>query len=788
MRAILRMLSSSKRGIAGRLFVFSAAVFCFLAITNTAIVTSATAQTFRFNAIEIEGNIRVDDSTLFGLAGFGRGEAVSAAQLNAAYSNIAASGLFEAVEFVPQGNTLVIRVREFPIVGIVNFEGNRRVNDDAISEVVQTRGGRVLSPSQVEADARAIAELYAQRGRSAAEITPRILPRGNNRVDLAFEIREGNVVEIERISFVGNQAYSNYRLRQVLDTKQAGVFRWLVQRDTFVAERIALDRQLLSDFYLSRGYVDFEILSVASEMARERDGFFLTFNMREGLQYRFGATTVVSEVPGIDADEYAQELRIRPGTVFSPTVLEQNIARLERLAEQRGLRFIRAEPRFTRDNRNQTIDVEFAIVRGERVFVERIDIQGNTTTLDRVVRRQFTSAEGDPLNPREIREAAERIRALGFFSDVSVEPRQGSAPDQAVVDVELEETTTGSLGFSVSYGREQGIGFGISFAEQNFLGRGQQVAINFNTVRGSRDISLSFTEPALLDRDLSYSLGVGYQETRSFFSDFDTREAFLNNSIGFPVSEFGRLQLRQGLVMDRLRGLNDDGVTLPIPSERLLADQDAGTSITGTLGYTYTLDTRNVGIDPTQGYILSMSQDVGLGNQSRRFIKTEARAGYEMAVFNEDVTLRGNARVGILHMLNGQSRNRERFQLANVMRGFASGGSGPRDFASTNNDVLGGNRYFSVQLEAQFPLGTPEEYGLSGGIFADVGSVWGVDNVGGAGIDMQDSNRMNIRATVGVSMFWDSPLGPLRFDFSRAVRKQDADRTQNFDFSIVSQF
>ena len=784
MHAILRMLSSCERGIAGRLCTFSVAVFCFLAIANSAFVTSATAQTFRFNAIEIEGNIRVDDSTLFGLAGFGRGQAVSAAQLNTAYSNIAASGLFEAVEFVPQGNRLLIRVSEYPIISIVNFEGNRRVNDDAISEVVQTRGGRVLSPSQVEADARAIAELYAQRGRSAAEITPRIIPRGNNRVDLAFEIREGNVVEIERISFVGNQAYSNYRLRQVLNTKQAGVFRWLVQRDTFVAERIALDRQLLSDFYLSRGYVDFEILSVSSELARERDGFFLTFNLREGLQYRFGATTVVSEVPGIDADDYARELRIRSGTVFSPTVLEQNIARLERLAEQRGLRFIRAEPRFTRDNRNQTIDIEFAIVRGERVFVERIDIQGNTTTLDRVVRRQFTSAEGDPLNPREIREAAERIRALGYFSEVSVEPRQGSAPDQAVVDVELEETTTGSLGFSVSYGQQQGIGFGISFAEQNFLGRGQQLSINFNTVRGSRDISLRFTEPALLDRDLSYSLGIGYQETKSFFSDFDTREAFLNNTIGFPVSEFARLQLRQGLVLDRLTGLDP----FPAASQRLIDDQNAGTSITGSLGYTYTLDTRNVGIDPTQGYILSMSQDLGLGNQSRRFIKTEARAGYQMAIFNEDVTLRGDARVGMLHMLNGQSRNRERFQLANVMRGFASGGSGPRDFASTNDDVLGGNRYFAVQLEAQFPLGTPEEYGLSGGVFADVGSVWGVDNVGAAGIDMRDSNRMHLRATVGVSMFWDSPLGPLRFDFSRAVRKQDSDRTQNFDFSIVSQF
>ncbi|MGY6697894.1 MAG: outer membrane protein assembly factor BamA [Roseinatronobacter sp.] len=749
----------------------------------------AGAQTFRFNSIEIEGNIRVDDSTLFGLAGFGRGETVSAGQVNAAYSNIAASGLFETVDFEPRGNTLVIRVREFPIIGIVNFEGNRRVNDDALNGVVQTRGGRVLSPSQVEADVRAIAELYAQRGRSAAEITPRILPRGNNRVDLAFEIREGNIVEIERVSFVGNRAFSSYRLRQVLNTKQAGLFRWIVQRDTFVAERIAFDRQLLTDFYLSRGYVDFEILSVSSELARERDRFFLTFNIREGLQYRFGNISVVSEVEGINAADYERELRVRPGTIFSPTVLDQNIARLEQIAERAGLRFIRAEPRFTRNNRTQTIDVEFAIVRGERVFVERIDIQGNTTTLDRVVRRQFVSAEGDPFNPREIREAAERIRALGYFSEVSVEPRQGSAPDQAIIDVEVEETTTGSLGFSVSYGREQGIGFGISFAEQNFLGRGQQLLISFNTVRGSRDISLQFTEPALLDRDLSYSLGVGYQETRSFFSDFDTREAFLNNAIGFPVGEFARLQVRQGLVFDRLTGLDP----VPESSARLLADQEAGNAITGTLGYTYTIDTRNVGIDPTRGWILSLSQDLGVGNQSRRFIKSEGRAGYEMAIFNEDVTLRGNARVGMLHMLSGQSRNRERFQLAGVMRGFAQGASGPRDFGSTNKDVLGGNRYFSVQLEAQFPLGTPEEYGLSGGVFADAGSVWGVDNVSGVpGLNMNDgptnTNRLHVRATVGVSLFWDSPLGPLRFDFSRAVRKLDSDRTQNFDFSIVSQF
>jgi len=783
------MLPSQTRDGGARAHFFAAAVFCLFSLVNFAFVAPAQAQNFQISSVAIDGNVRVDDSTIIGLAGIRPGQSVSAAQINAAVSQLSGSGLFEDVSVEPRGNTLSITVREYPVIGIVNFEGNRRIDDDAIAEVVQTRAGRVLSPSQVEADARAIAELYNRRGRTAAEVTPEVLPRGNNRVDLAFVIREGNVVEIERISFVGNNAFSNYRLRQVLSTKQAGVLRLIIQSDTFIAERIALDRQLLTDFYLSRGYVDFEILSVTPEIARERDRFFLTFNMREGQQYRFGNVSVVSEVEGINAADYEGDVQIPAGALFTPNTLDLNIARLEQRAERQGLRFIRAEPRFTRNNRTQTIDVEFALVRGDRILVERIDIQGNTTTQDRVIRRQFRSAEGDPLNPREIREAAERIRALDYFSDVSVEPRAGSAPDQAILDVEVEETTTGSLGFSVSYAASEGIGFGISFSELNFLGRGQEVAVAFNVIKGSRDISLFFTEPALFDRDLSYTLGIGYQETSSLNSNFDTREAFLRNSLTFPVSEFGRLQVRQGLVMDRLRGLSDKS------SERIRRDEEAGTAVTGSLGYTYTFDTRNVGIDPTRGMVLSFSQDFGVGNQSRRYVRSEARAGYEMAVFNEDVTLTGDVRAGMLHMINGNSRFRERFQLASVMRGFRPGESGPRDFGAGNNDVLGGNRYFAASAEARFPLGTPEEYGLSGGVFADVGSVWGVDGTTGlGGVDMFDkatgenSNKMHVRATLGVSLFWDSPLGLLRFDFSRPIRKRPYDRAQNFDFTIVSSF
>lgn len=791
------MLPSRDGGMAHRLRFLSLMVLCFFSISSFAVPGAADAQTFRFSSIAIDGNVRVDDSTILSIARIGTGQDVSAGQISAAIGDLSASGLFETVDVTPRGSVLSITVREYPIIGIVNYEGNRRLDDDVLSEVVEVRAGRVLSPNQVEADARAIAEVYAQRGRIAAEVTPQILPRGNNRVDLAFVIREGNVTEIERVSFVGNRAYSSYRLRNVLNTKQAGVLRWLVQRDTFVADRIALDRQLLSDFYLDRGYIDFEILSVTPELVRERDRFFLTFNLREGEQFRFGDVTVVSEVDGIDPADYQAELRVNRGDIFAPTTLERNIARMERLAESRGLRFIRAEPRFTRDNRNNLVNVEFAIVRGERVFVERIDIQGNTTTRDEVIRRQFDVAEGDPLNPRKIREAAERIRALGYFADTQVEPRQGSAQDQAVVDVEVEETTTGSLGFSVSYGRQQGVGFGISFAERNFLGRGQQVSVSFNTVKGSRDISASFTEPALLGRDLAYTFSMGYKETSEFFSNFDTREAFFNNSLAFPVSEYGRLTLRQGLLAEELSGLQEfaaDGVTRQ-DSLRLVDDQTMGRTITGTLGFTYAYDTRELGVDPTRGWIFSVAQDIGVGNQSRRFSKTELRAGYEMSVFNEDVTLKADGRVGVLQMIDGRSRYRDRFQLANVMRGFAVGESGPRDFASADNDVLGGTRYAVVSLEAQFPLGLPEEYGLSGGLFADIGSVWGVDGVNGRpGIDVvdpvsgNDSNSRHLRATLGVSLFWESPLGPLRFDFSRPLKKQPYDQAQNFDFSIVSRF
>jgi outer membrane protein insertion porin family len=293
------------------------------------------------------------------------------------------------------------------------------------------------------------------------------------------------VVETERLSFVGNRAYSDRRLRRVLESTQAGLLRQVIRRDTFIAERIALDRQLLTDFYQDRGYVDFRILSVTPELSRDRGAYFVTFNIQEGQSFNIGRITTVSEIPGVDAAAYQDVIRLRSGETYSPRVIDNTISRLESLATQQGQRFVRVEPRITRNDAERTLDVEFVISRGDRVFVERIDIEGNATTLDRVIRRQFTQVEGDPFDPRAIRQAAERIRATGFFADVEVAGRPGTAEDQVIVDVDVEEQPTGSLGFSASFSTDTGAGLAVNFSEENFLGRGQAVRLGFNTTEAA---------------------------------------------------------------------------------------------------------------------------------------------------------------------------------------------------------------------------------------------------------------------------------------------------------------
>lgn len=778
----MRMTQSAAKGrsfrATSRARLLATAVFFGAATASAPLLTPAFAQVFSFSNVIIEGNERVDAATILNYAGISRGDEVSAGGLNDAYQRILNSGLFETVELVPQGSTLLIRVKEYPIVNAISIEGNKRLKDERLAELIQSQSRRVYSPSLAEADAAAIAEAYRVAGRLAATVEPKIIRRSDNRVDLVFEITEGKVVENERISFVGNKAFSDRRLRQVLETKQAGFLRNLIQRDTYVAERLELDRKVLTDFYLSRGYIDFQVLDASAELSRERDATFVTFTVREGVAYNIGAVSTVSEVEGLDAAEFEAVQKIRSGQTYSPLLIDNNITRMETLALKKGLNFVRVEPRITRNPAGQVVDVEFAIVRGERIFVERIDIEGNTTTLDQVIRRQFRTVEGDPFNPREIRQAAERIRALGFFAEAQVNADQGSAPDQVVVNVDVEEQPTGSLSFGLTYSVSSGTGVNVGFSETNFLGRGQRLSVAISTATSNQNSSFSFTEPALLGRDLSFTIGGFYRTSESDFASYDTRNVGFSTGIGFPLGEQSSLDLRIGVAEDKLDNYTGD-------SAIVASEVAQGALSTVSVGYTYEFDNRITGLNPKGGVLLRFGQDfAGIGGDTE-YIETTALALAETKVMNEEVTLRAVFEGGAITSLgDNNTRVTDRYFANGKIRGFEPNGIGPRDLAATDDDALGGNLFAVARFEADFPLGLPEEYGITGGAFMDIGSVWSLDNDGGGAVD----DSFIPRATVGVSVFWTTPIGPLRFNFSHALKKEDYDREQTFDLTVSTRF
>lgn len=763
------------KSAAHRTYLSGTALCTALFLSMTAAPVFAAEYTFA--AVKVTGNTLIEPSTILKLAGVAKGQPVSDGMLNDASQRLTNSGLFASVKLVPSGSTLLIEVTENPTVNVLSFEGNNRIKDEDLAKIVKSQSRRVYSAAQAEQDAALISQLYADENRLAARVEPKIIDRGDGKVDLIFEIREGKVTEIQRLSFTGNRDYSDRRLRQVLLTKQAGLFRALIKSDTFVPDRVEADKQLLLDFYHSRGYIDAQVRGVSSEFSRDRSGFFLTFSIQEGQRYSFNQVATVSEYDGVDAAEFARVVKIRKGAAYSPVAIDTTIRRMEAIAERKGIDFLAIEPRITRNAAGQTLDVTFVLIKGPRVFVERIDIEGNATTQDKVVRRQFRLAEGDPFNPRAIREAADRIRALGFFKTTDVNAKPGTAEDQVIVDVNVEEQPTGSLNFGATYSVTDGVGLSIGLTEPNFLGRGQYVSVNIGTTKNNQKNSFTFVEPSLLDRDLKLKLSGWYNTTDKAKSEYSTTRIGTSIGVEFPLSQQTRLELRYKLASDKITNVSTNSSTF------LQADQARGAELTSALGYTLSYDTRVTGLNPNGGLLLTFDQDfAGIGGDIKA-VTSVAKATYETKVLNEEVTLHVEAEAGAVTALGGTStRLLDRFTGNDSVRGFASNGFGPRDLAAVNQDALGGNYYAAARMEARFPIGLPVEYGISGGVFADVGTVWGLDAPGS--ID----DAAHLRSSIGFSIFWDSGLGPLRLNFAKPLQKQSYDKEQVFDLTISTKF
>ncbi|MEX2520614.1 MAG: outer membrane protein assembly factor BamA [Paracoccaceae bacterium] len=747
--------------------------------------------------IAVIGNQRIEPVTVISYLALKVGDPITEAALNQSVRQLFDTGLFRDAAVAADGGRVVVQVAENPSINRINFEGNDLISDEQMLAIVTSRPRRPFTRSQAEADAQSLIDNYRATGRYGAVVEPVIIELPDNRVDLVFEITEGEVTEIYRIDFVGNAIFSDRRLRGVIDTAESGLLGFLLSSDVYDPDRLEFDKQLLRRYYLSNGYADFTVLSAVAELAPDREGFYITFTVEEGELYTFGEMTVRNSAPGLNAEDFEALIpEGLTGQTYDATLVEDTIAEMVFLAGQQGFAFMDVRPQARRNEAERTIDVGFELVEGPRVYVDRIDIEGNDSTLDRVIRRQFKIVEGDAFNAREVERARGKIRALGFFSQVDVRTERGDTDDRAVIKVDVEEQSTGSINFGLGFSSSVGPTGEISVQESNFLGRGQFARARVRVAERSQVLDLTFEEPAFLDRDLRLGLNAFYRD-----EDLDRESSFEITSIGFvpsitfPVSEPGRLRLFYEISHDDIHDLDENASPLIV--------LDKGGALTSAIGFRYTHDLRNDLVEPTGGYFLSFEQTfAGLGGS--RYSRSVASATAWTSFFGDDVIASIEVEGGALYSITSDDlKINDRFFLGgDSFRGFAFGGVGPRDTTFGANgeerdDALGGNFYAITRAEVSFPIGLPDEFGIYGGLFADVGTLWGLDttsardgnpNSSSNGLIVSIDDSPALRAAVGASIFWDSGFGPLRLNFAIPVKKEDGDDTEFFRLTVGTRF
>lgn len=763
--------------------------------------TPVPAQTaVRVGAILVEGNRRIPAETIRLYSGLQPGQTATPEQLNLAARNIFATGLFRDVRIEPRGGQVVITVAENPSINRISFEGNDVLDDDALAAVITSKPRHIFTRGSAEQDAQLIIEAYRRSGRYGAEVRPVVIEQPDNRVDLVFEIVEGDVTEVQGITFVGNEKFSDRRLRRAIQTSEANLLSFLFSSDNYDPDRLELDKQLLRRFYLEHGYVDFVVRSATAELSPDRKGFYITFAVEEGEQYRYGPSDVVSQAVGLDPEEFRPLIETREGEVYNVREVERTIDAMTFLAGQKGYAFIQVRPRVVRDPENRTISITYELVEGPRVYVERIDIRGNTSTLDRVIRRQFDIVEGDAFNSRAIQRARARIQELDYFSRAEVRVEPGSAEDRAIVVVDVTEKLTGSLALGIGYSSTDGPVGSFIIEERNFLGRGQEVRTELTVAGQRQSVRFSFFEPALLDRDLGAGFDLYYRQTdREDESSYNETNAGFEPRVVFPTSEEGRLELRYRISKDEITPITRAATSRVQTSEFINAE--AGERYTSSIGYTYTHDLRDDPIETREGFLFRFSQDfAGLGGDSQ-YVRTVASAKAWTSFLDGDVVLSAEIEGGALLTFGTDTTVIDRFFLGgDSFRGFAYGGLGPLDSSlfppgpngevRRASDFLGGNYYAVARLQASFPIGLPEEYGIYGGVFADIGTLWGLDRntITRNGNTFTVDDSANLRASVGLSLFWDSSFGPIRLNVAYPILSEDGDNKEYFRFTAGTRF
>jgi outer membrane protein insertion porin family len=841
----------------------------------SSIVASAPALAQSGPQIVVEGNRRVEAETIRSYFKVPPGERLDAATIDAALKALYSSGLFQDIRISQSGGRLIVTVVEAPVIDRIAFEGNNKLKDEQLLQEIQSKPRGTLSKAAVQADVTRIIEVYHRNGRFDVQVVPKIVERPNNRVDLVFEIREGEKTGVRSIIFVGNHAYSDYRLKEVIKTSTSNFLSFLQTTDVYDPDRIEADRDLIRRFYLTHGYADVQVVSATGEYDPAIKGFIITFTIEEGALYHFGNVEVQSNIRAVDPLALRPVLRMHRGDIYNGDFVEKTVEDLTVEITKHGYPFATVRPRGDRDPQNHLINVAYVVDEGVRAYIERINIRGNTRTRDYVIRREFDISEGDPYNRALIDRAERRIKNLNFFKVVKITNEPGSAPDRVVINVDVEEQSTGDFSVMGGYSTADGFMGQVSVSERNLMGTGRYGRASGTFGQYIRGIELGFVEPYFFDQRVSAGVDLFARQTLSSpYLSYGSTSYGTNLKTGVPLREDLALQLRYSVYWTQINlvsSLNDCNnvnpnfsTTFPtinaanaaalagvgaaaypiypiavagggqsncmmaaplaggfqenVASLPIREELSFGGYLTSLAGYGLTYNTLDNNKRPTSGILLSFGQDIaGLGGDAK-YLRTvvDFRSYYEVVSDLVGILhLQGGDMFGLTKGPNGESnyvRMLDDFKMGpNLVRGFQPAGLGPRDLTpGTSGDALGGTYYWGASLEVQYPFYfLPKDAGFRGAVFVDSGAEWGykgettwpsngeingfiTTNTGQTffcgNCALQFADTAAPRVSVGASLIWDSPFGPLRFDFAYPILKQPYDRVQWFQFGGGTRF
>lgn len=755
--------------------------FAILVIVFSLFANNAFSQ--NTNRIKVIGNQRIDAKTVKSYLNTRNLATGQLRHINKAVKKLYDLDLFSQVDIYKKQSTIIIEVKENPIVKEVVFKGNKKIDDDILASEVRLKKRAIYTKAKLESDIKRINDIYIKTGRFLANIDPKVKKEDQNRISVIFDISEGKKASIKDINFIGNRAFRDQDLLDEITTKKTKWYKPFSSSDSYDSDRMEFDKEKLRRFYNSQGYADFNVVSANAQITPLKDRFFINFLIEEGVKYKFGEVKINNDVDKFDESLLNKVSLIEKGKTYNADLVDKTMDEYTEILSNNGYAFTKIIPNLEKNKETRIIDIKYVIKETPRIYINEINITGNSRTLDKVIRREMRVREGDPYNFNKINRSKQRINNLGFFESVDIKTNRIGNSDKVNLEVEVKEKKTGELNFGIGYSTVDQATANIGIKEKNLFGTGQEIALNVQKSTNRFSNQINYTKPWFMGREVSVGFDVFNSELDSQNTlAFDQEIKGLAVRAGYAISEHLNHLVRYSFRDEEISDVNED-------ASQALKNLE-GSFVSSAISHTLTYDKRNNRFNPSEGYFAQITQTYsGIGGDLD-FLKHEGNASYYLPIKDDKFVLKFSGRFGHIVGLGQDIRSNNNFFLGgNNFRGFEFAGIGPRTVnngSAVGGDAIGGRVYYMNTTEFKFPLGLPKELGISAALFHDIGTLKEADAINKVGTQVVDTG--SLRASFGLSIIWTSPLGPIRLDFSNAYKAEDFDQTESFRFSFGTTF